>query len=91
MRNALWPAAPGEHAGEIERYFAGDLEEPVEVLLAFDASGQAIGLIELSIRNRMESFATDRIAYIEGWYVAPGRAENRRGNRVGPRGRSVGA
>ena len=33
MRQALWPSEPGRHAREIERYFAGDLREPLEVLL----------------------------------------------------------
>src|SRR5688572_9037711 len=68
MRQALWPSAPAEHAEEIDRYFAGRLREPVEVLLAFD-EGSAVGFIELSIRAYAEGCLSDRVAFIEGWYV----------------------
>jgi aminoglycoside 6'-N-acetyltransferase I len=71
MREALWPSAPGEHAEEIDRYFAGNLREPVEVLLAFDDDDEALGVIELSIRAGAEGCVTDRVAFVEGWYVAP--------------------
>jgi aminoglycoside 6'-N-acetyltransferase I len=71
MRQALWPSPAQEHAGEIDRYFAGTLREPVEVLLAFDEQAHAIGMIELSIRAHAEGCATDRVAFVEGWYVEP--------------------
>jgi aminoglycoside 6'-N-acetyltransferase I len=71
MREALWPSDPGEHAREIGLYFSGDLREPVEVLLACDEQGEAVGVIEVSIRAYAEGCVTDRIAYIEGWYVEP--------------------
>ena len=71
MRQALWPSPAREHGGTIDRYFAGALPEPMEVLLAFDEQGQAIGLIELSIRAYAEGCATDRVAFVEGWYVEP--------------------
>jgi aminoglycoside 6'-N-acetyltransferase I len=71
MRQALWPSAPGEHAGEIDRYFAGNLREPVEVLIAFDAQGDVLGFIELSIRAYAEGCVTDHVAFVEGWYVVP--------------------
>jgi len=79
MRERLWPSHPGEHAREIERYFAGELREPIEVLLAFDDAGSAIGFIELSIRAYAEGCITDHVAFIEGWYVEP----NERGKGVG--------
>ena len=71
MRQALWPSATGEHAAEIEEFFAGRLREPLEVLIAFDERGEAVGFIELSIRAQAEGCDTDRIAYVEGWYVEP--------------------
>lgn len=71
MREALWPEGKEDHPGEIERYFQGRLREPLEVLLAFDDGAQAIGLAELSIRTYAEDCVTDRIAYLEGWYVDP--------------------
>ncbi len=30
-----------------------------------------MGFVELTIRNRAEGCATQRIAYLEGWYVEP--------------------
>ena len=71
MREALWPSAPGEHAGEIERYFSGELREPLEVFIAFDDRSNALGFIELSIRTYAEGCVTDRVAFVEGWYVEP--------------------
>jgi aminoglycoside 6'-N-acetyltransferase I len=39
--------------------------------LAFDASAAAVGFAELSIRNIVDNCYTDRVAYLEGWYVVP--------------------
>lgn len=70
---ALWPEGDAsEHAGEIEQYFAGTLTNPLEVLIAVDESGKPVGLVELSIRNYAEDCVTDRVAYLEGWYVDAG-------------------
>lgn|SRR5262249_624383 len=71
MREALWPSAPGRHAGEIDRYFAGKLREPIEVLIAFDDTTGALGFVELSIQAYAEGCVTDRVAFVEGWYVEP--------------------
>lgn len=71
LRQALWPSPATEHGETIDRYFAGGAQEPLEALLAVDAQGRAIGFIELSIRAYAEGCATDRVAFIEGWYVAP--------------------
>lgn len=74
MREALWPAEAGEasdHPGEIARFFAGDLHEPLAALIALDETGAALGFAELSIRNYAEDCATNRVAYLEGWYVEP--------------------
>jgi aminoglycoside 6'-N-acetyltransferase I len=71
MRQALWPSAPGEHASEIRQFFHGGLHEPIAVLLALDDGGHAIGFAELSIRSHAEGCSTDRVAYLEGWFVEP--------------------
>jgi len=72
MRHALWPESDAaEHAREIEQYFAAQLHEPLEVLLAVDGFGRIVGFAELSIRNHAEDCVTDRVAYLEGWYVVP--------------------
>jgi aminoglycoside 6'-N-acetyltransferase I len=75
MRNALWPASA--HERDIDRYFAAEVREPLEVLMAFD--DDAVGFIELSIRAYAEGCETDRVAFVEGWYVDP----DARGNGVG--------
>jgi aminoglycoside 6'-N-acetyltransferase I len=77
MRDALWPSSADEHAREIDRYFAAEVREPLEVLIAID--GEAIGFVELSIRPYAEGCQTDRVAFVEGWYVDP----DARGTGVG--------
>ena len=72
MRQALWPSAEGEHAAEIAAFFNGNRSDPAEVLMAFDEAGTAIGFVELSIRSYAEGCESDRVAYLEGWYVDPG-------------------
>jgi aminoglycoside 6'-N-acetyltransferase I len=72
MRLALWPdATAAEHRRDIDRYFGGDRHEPAHALVAVDANGDPIGFVELSIRNIVDSCVTDRVGYLEGWYVSP--------------------
>lgn len=72
MRCALWPEGSAqEHAAEIERFFAGETHLLLAVLLAFDATDKAVGFAELSIRSVVDGCETDRVAYLEGWYVEP--------------------
>ncbi|MEA2342714.1 MAG: aminoglycoside 6-N-acetyltransferase [Thermoanaerobaculia bacterium] len=75
MRDALWPGE--DHGYEIDRYFAAEVREPLEVLIAFDE--EAIGFVELSIRPYAEGCETDGVAFVEGWYVEP----DARGTGVG--------
>src|SRR5262245_3832175 len=71
LRAALWPDDLDEHRAEADRFYAGDRREPAEVLLAFDDEGRVSGFVDLSIRNIVDSCTTDRVAYLEGWYVVP--------------------
>jgi aminoglycoside 6'-N-acetyltransferase I len=72
MREALWTEdTSAAHAREIAQFFAGNLREPLEILLAVDDSGVPVGFAELSIRAYAEDCVTDRVAYLEGWYVVP--------------------
>jgi aminoglycoside 6'-N-acetyltransferase I len=72
LRHALWPDGTlEEHEQDVERFLAGARHEPAEVLIAFDDYARAIGFVELSIRNIVDSCATDRVGYLEGWYVVP--------------------
>jgi aminoglycoside 6'-N-acetyltransferase I len=73
LRHALWPdASENEHRAEIEKFLAGRSREPQAVLVAEDEStGSLVGLAELSIRPYADGCHTDRVGYLEGWYVAP--------------------
>jgi aminoglycoside 6'-N-acetyltransferase I len=80
LRHALWPGGTeGEHQEDIARFFAGEAREPMAVLLAENVAGQAVGLAELSLRAQAEGCQTDRVAYLEGWFVVP----EARGHGVG--------
>ena len=77
LRHALWPeGSEAEHREEIDRFFAGEAQEPLAVLLAEDGTGWSVGLAELSIRAQAEGCRSDRVAYLEGWFVVP-RARRR--------------
>jgi aminoglycoside 6'-N-acetyltransferase I len=79
MRCALWPNSSGEHAADIDRFFSAPRRDPLEVLLACSGAGVPMGFVELSIRARAEGCDTDRVAFVEGWYVDP----DHRGRGVG--------
>lgn len=73
MRRALWPDDPGNtHEAEVARFFAEELPRLNAVLLAIDARDEAIGFAELSIRSHADGCESERIAYLEGWFVEPG-------------------
>lgn len=67
LRNQLWEG--DDHADEIARYFAGTLDEPVEVLIARSPDGNAVGHVELSIRDDIDGLRGQRTVYVEGLYV----------------------
>ena len=72
LRHALWPdRSEAEHREEVDRFFAGGAREPLAVLLADDGAGCPVGLAELSIRAYAEGCRSDRVAYLEGWFVVP--------------------
>jgi aminoglycoside 6'-N-acetyltransferase I len=71
MRQSLWPSSRVEHATEIARYFKGNTRNPVQVLIAFDEQGNAIGFVELSFRVYAEGCISDHVPFVEGWYVEP--------------------
>lgn len=72
MRKTLWPEENGGgHAQEIEDFLAGRSTMPLAVLVAVDDQDRPIGFVELFIRPYAEDCLTDRVAYLEGWYVEP--------------------
>lgn len=70
LRAALWPDADrAELAAELEPYFG---PAPRKVCVIADVEGQEpVGFAGLSIRSYAEGCVTDRIGYLEGWYVLP--------------------
>src|SRR5436190_12534744 len=55
LRHALWPdGTEDEHREEIDRFFPGRAREPKAVLVAENAAGHVIGVVELSIRPYAE-------------------------------------
>lgn len=71
MRRALWPdALPDGLAAEVDRFFMGTLLEPEAVLVA-ERHGRLVGFAELSVRPFAEGCRAGRVAYLEGWWVAP--------------------
>jgi aminoglycoside 6'-N-acetyltransferase I len=72
LRQALWPeGSAAEHGAEALRFFRGASTEPLAVFVADDADHELVGFAEVSIRSYAEGCLTDRVGYLEGWYVAP--------------------
>jgi aminoglycoside 6'-N-acetyltransferase I len=76
MRMALWPdSSPEEESSEIAHFFASP---PLPVLPLLHAAfvsprpdGSLCGLVEVSIHTTAPGCTTDRIGYLEAWYVDP--------------------
>lgn len=82
MRHAVWPdGSAAEHGKEIDQFFAGLATEPLSVLVAEDGAGALLGFVELSIRPCAEGCRTNRVAFLEGWFVVP-EARRRGGGRA---------
>jgi aminoglycoside 6'-N-acetyltransferase I len=80
FRAVLWPEdSEAGHLREVQRFFEGSASELLAILVAEDA-GRAVGFADLSIRPWAEGCVTDRVAYLEGWFVvaeARGRGAGR--------------
>jgi len=69
LRHALWPdGSEAEHLQEVHRFF-GDGRRGA-VLVAGNQS-RLVGFAEVSIRSYAEGCRTDRVGYLEGWFVEP--------------------
>jgi aminoglycoside 6'-N-acetyltransferase I len=75
MRRTLWPDdAEGDHSVEVARFLQGDLKNLLAVLLAVreDTGGtRVVGFAELNIRPYAEGCSTDKVGFLEGWFVVP--------------------
>jgi aminoglycoside 6'-N-acetyltransferase I len=71
MRTCLWPAEPeGDLLREARAYVGG--AGPLSVVFLCEAApGQALGMIELSLRSYAEGCSSVPVPYVEGWYVVP--------------------
>lgn len=72
MRADLWPDDTAEgHALEIDRLIEAGPSDRSTNFVAEDSSGVLLGFVEMSIRRYAEGCETDRVGFVEGWYVVP--------------------
>ncbi len=70
MRVALWPeGSAAEHDAEAVRFLRGQSRNPLAVFVAEDRHHGLVGFAEVSIRSYAEDCVTDRVGYLEGWFV----------------------
>ena len=79
LRNALWPGSPEERASEIDSYFSGVSSYIEDIFVLERQDGNLGGFIELGIRDYVEGCSSERVPYVEGWYVD----EDLRGSGIG--------
>ena len=81
LRHALWPEGSEDgHRREIEGFLT-DLDRRGAVLVAEGESG-LLGFAEVSIRAYAEGCRTDRVGYLEGWFVEPAARQRGIGRRL---------
>jgi aminoglycoside 6'-N-acetyltransferase I len=70
MRRALWPdCSEAMHALEMNEYAQ---RTETNAVFVFEREGGTLGgFIELSIRDRVDGSYSERVGYVEGWYVDP--------------------
>lgn len=70
LRLALWPGDEADHAREIAAFF--DNANPDLATFVIDrGNGHLGGFLEVQVRAYAEGCDSDRVGYLEGWYVAP--------------------
>jgi len=75
MRVALWPDNPEKEAAEIAEFLSTTphtkLAELHQAFVCARSDGRLCGLVEVSIHTSAPGCETDRIGYVEAWYVDP--------------------
>lgn len=73
LRMALWPDTEAEkEAAEIAQFFTNPpLPDLHAAFVCPNPEGGLCGLVEVSIKLSAPGCKTDRIGYLEGWYVDP--------------------
>ena len=79
LRMALWPDHTAEEMRQEMAALLADSQQPVFV--AERPDGGLCGLVEVAIHTQAPGCTTDRIGYLEGWYVD----DDVRGQGVGKR------
>jgi aminoglycoside 6'-N-acetyltransferase I len=73
MRRTLWPEdGDDDHSVEVARFLSGDLKNPLAVLIAAceeKDDTRIVGFAELNIRPYAAGCSTDRVGFLEGWFV----------------------
>lgn len=70
MRLELWQDSPEKEAEEIERFLAGyPLPTLMGAFVCERPEGGLCGLAEVAIHASAPGCTTDRIGFLEGWYV----------------------
>jgi aminoglycoside 6'-N-acetyltransferase I len=69
MRADLWP--DGDNTQDVQAFLEHGPQPSFEAVLIAEQHGVPVGFAELSVRTSSPGCETDRIAYLEGWYVAP--------------------
>ena len=68
MRRALWPDCAEEmHVLEMDEQSASG----AAVLVVDTGKEKLGGFVELSVRDRVDGSMSERVGYVEGWYVEP--------------------
>lgn len=81
LRHALWPeGSEAEHRQELERFFAGPGR--AGAILVAAGPGGVLAFAEVSIRAYAEGCRTDRVGFLEGWFVDAGARRHGVGRRL---------
>lgn len=70
MRRALWPDCDAA-MHELEMVEQSGEPDRRAVLVIDRGDGRLGGFVELSIRARVDGATSERVAFLEGWYVDP--------------------
>ena len=70
LRRALWPHHDPDEL-EVEADEMANTPETTPVFVAQHANGGLCGMIEVAIRGHAIGCSTDRVGYLEAWYVEP--------------------
>src|SRR3982751_3496977 len=70
LRKLLWDVGDDQEHKDEMLDILGDADSQLVIVAELD-DGRRIGFLEASIRPFVEDCETDRVGYLEGWYVEP--------------------